>query len=144
MFKRLSTIIGSHAAVVQQNLVQGHNSSVLAALHRSSYCQAKPTFALNVLLPANIPYQQCEQTLWKMVVCRLSWFLEYHKILSISQSGGFRQRRKNTDHILRLDDAIQKSLGNQHNVLSVFIDLEKAYDRDNKDVLLSKLLRYGI
>jgi len=79
-----------------------------------------------------------------MVVCRLSWFLEYHKILSISQSGRFRQRRKTTDHILRLDDAIQKSLGNQHNVLSVFIDLEKAYDRDNKDVLLSKLLRYGI
>jgi len=60
-----------------------------------------------------------------MVVCRLSWFLEYHKILSISQSG-FRQRLKTTDHILRLRDAIQKSLGNKH-VLSVFIDLEKAY-----------------
>ena len=61
----------------------------------------------------------------KMVVCRLSWFLEYYKILSISESG-FRQRRKTTDHILRLNDAIQKSLGNKHNVLSVFIDLEKA------------------
>jgi len=79
----------------------------------------------------------------KMVVFRLSWFLEYHKILSISQSG-FRQRRKTTDHILCLHDAIQKSLGNKHNVLSVFIDLEKAYDVVNKDVLLSKLLRYGI
>jgi len=65
MFKRLSTIIGSHAAVVQQNLVHRQNSSVLAALHRSSYCQAKSTLALTVLLPANIPYQQCVQTLWK-------------------------------------------------------------------------------
>ena len=32
----------------------------------------------------------------KMVMCRLSWFLDYHKILSISQSG-FRQRQKTTD-----------------------------------------------
>jgi len=31
-----------------------------------------------------------------------------------------------------------------HNVLSVFIDLEKAYDMVNKDALLSNLLRYGI
>jgi len=44
----------------------------------------------------------------------------------------------------RLHDAIQKSLGNKHNVLSVFIDLEKAYDMVNKDVLPSKLLMYGI
>jgi len=48
------------------------------------------------------------------------------------------------DHILCLHDAIQKSLGNKHNILSVFIDLENAYDMVNKDVLLSKLLRYGI
>ena len=79
----------------------------------------------------------------KMVVRQLSWFLEYHKIPSISQSG-FRQRRKTTDHILRIHAAIQKSMGNKHNVLSVFIDLEKAYDMVNKDVRLSKLLRYGI
>jgi len=36
---------------------------VLAAFHCSPYCQAKPTLALTVLLPANIPYQQCMQTL---------------------------------------------------------------------------------
>jgi len=47
-----------------------------------------------------------------MVVCRLSRFLEYHKILSISQSGIW-QRQKTTDHMLRLHDAIQKSLGEQ-------------------------------
>jgi len=79
----------------------------------------------------------------KMVVCHLNGFSEYHNILNISQSG-LRQRHKTTDHILRLYDAIQKSLGNKHNVLSVFIDLEKAYDMVNKHVLLWKLLRYGI
>jgi len=35
-------------------------------------------------------------------------------------------------------------MANKHNVLSVFIDIEKAYDMVNKEVLLSKLLSYGI
>jgi len=78
-----------------------------------------------------------------MIVCRLNWFLEYHNVLHIAQSG-FRQRRKTTDHLLRLHDASHKSMANKHNVLSVFIDIEKAYDMVNKVVLLSKLLSYGI
>jgi len=48
------------------------------------------------------------------------------------------------DHILRLHDAIHKSLANKHNVLFVFIDIEKAYDMVNKEVLLSNLLMSGI
>jgi len=78
-----------------------------------------------------------------MIVCRLTGFLEYHNVLHISQSG-FRQCRKTTDHLLRLHDAIHKSIANKHNVFSVFIDIEKAYDMVNKEVLLSKLLSYGI
>jgi len=79
----------------------------------------------------------------KMIVCRLNWFLGYHNVLHISQAG-FQQRRKTTDHLLRLHDAIHKSMANKHNVLSVFIDIEKVYDMVNKEVLLSKLLSYGI
>jgi len=78
----------------------------------------------------------------KMIVCRLNLFLEYRNVLHILQSG-FRQSRKTPDHILRLHDAIHKSLPNKRNVLSAFIDVEKAYDMVNTEVL-SKLLRYGI
>jgi len=35
-------------------------------------------------------------------------------------------------------------MANKHDVLSVFIDIEKAYDRVNKEVRLSKLLSYDI
>jgi len=35
-------------------------------------------------------------------------------------------------------------MANKDKVLSVFIDIEKAYDMVKKEVLLSKLLRYGI
>ena len=79
----------------------------------------------------------------KMVVCRLKWFLEYYNILTFTQSG-FQQRRKTTDRILSLHDIIQKSLANKHNVLAIFIDIEKAYDMVNKNVLLLKLLKFGI
>jgi len=77
------------------------------------------------------------------IVCRFNWFLEYHNVLNISQSG-FPQRHRTTDHLLRLHDAIHKSMAHKNNVLSVLIDIEKAYDMVNKDVLLSKLLSYGI
>jgi len=67
----------------------------------------------------------------KMIVRRLKWFLEYNNFPDIKQSG-FRERRRTTDHILRLHDAVQKSLANKHHLLAIFIDLENAYDMVNK------------
>jgi len=102
----------------------------------------KPSHLPSSYRPISLTSNVCK-LFEKMIVCRLDWFLEYHNVLHISQSG-FRQRRKTTDHLLRLHDAIHKSMANKHNVLSVFIDIEKAYDMVNKEVLLSKLLSYGI
>jgi len=79
----------------------------------------------------------------KMIVRRLKWYLEYNNFLDIKQSG-FRERRRTTDHILSLHDAVQKSLANKHHLLAIFIDLEKAYDMANKNVLLLKLLKLDI
>jgi len=69
-----------------------------------------------------------------MIVSRLKCFLEYYKLLDMSQSG-FKNRRT-TDDILRLHDIVQKSLTNRHHVLAIFIDLEKAYDMVSHKVLL--------
>ena len=79
----------------------------------------------------------------KMIFRRLKCYLEYNNFLDIKQSG-FRERRRSTDHILRLHDTVQKSLANKHHLLAIFIDLEKAYDMVNKNVLLLKLLKPGI
>jgi len=54
----------------------------------------------------------------------------------MSQSG-FKNKRRATDHILRLHDTVQKSLANRHHVLVIFIDLEKPYDMVSHQVLLS-------
>jgi len=104
--------------------------------------QNKPAYLPSSYRPISLPSNVCK-LFEKIIVCRLNWFLEYHNVLHISQSS-FRQRRRTTDHLLPLHDAIHKSMANKHNVLSVFIDIEKAYDMANKEVLLSKLLSYGI
>jgi len=78
-----------------------------------------------------------------MVVCRLKWFLDYYNILTLTQSG-FQQRRKTTYHLLRLHAIIHKSLANKHNVLAVFVDVEKPFDMVNKTGLYLKLLTSGI
>jgi len=61
----------------------------------------------------------------KMVVCHLNGFLEYHNILNISQSG-FLQRHKTTDHILRLHDAIHKSLAGKCSLLTGYRSLVRS------------------
>ena len=45
---------------------------------------------------------------------------------------------------MRLHDAIYKALANKRSVLTVFLDIEKAYDMVCRDALLLKLLRLGI
>ena len=93
-------------------------------------------------LPSSYRPNACK-LMEKMIVRRLKWYLEYNNFLDIKQSG-FRERRRTTDHILRLHDAVQKSLADKHHLLAIFIDLEKAYDMVNKKVLLLKLLKLGI
>jgi len=55
-------------------MVQEQNYVILVALGYCSRSQTKQTFALTVLLPANIPDEQRGQTLPKMVVYRLNCF----------------------------------------------------------------------
>ena len=83
----------------------------------------KPAHLPSSYRPISLTSNVCKR-FEKRIVCRLNWFLEYHSVLRISQSG-FRQRSKTTDHLLHLHDAIHKSMANKHNVLSVFIDIEK-------------------
>jgi len=103
-----------------------------------------PSYFPSSYRPISITSNACK-LMEKMIVRRLqwNWYLEYNNILNINQSG-FRERRRTTDHILRLHDAVQKALANKHHLLAIFIDLEKAYDMVNKNVLLLKILNLCI
>ncbi|MBJ3215791.1 reverse transcriptase family protein, partial [Salmonella enterica subsp. enterica serovar Corvallis] len=64
----------------------------------------------------------------RMINTRLMWFLESNKILSPHQCG-FRRPRSSVDHLLRLETSIREAFVRCQHLVSVFFDLEKAYDR---------------
>ena len=63
----------------------------------------------------------------RMVNVRLIWYLEKHNILSRYQSG-FQWKQDTNDQLIRLKTYICNGLIKNHHVVSIFFDLEKAYD----------------
>ena len=78
-----------------------------------------------------------------MINNRLVWYLENNKILSKYQSG-FRKRRSTSDHLVRLDTFIRESFIQKQHVISVFFDLEKAYDTTWKHGIMKDLHDAGL
>ena len=71
----------------------------------------------------------------KMVNTRLIWFLENVDHLSSVQCG-FRRCRSTLDALLRLEATICQAFACRQRVVSVFFDLEKAYDTTWRYVIL--------
>ena len=63
----------------------------------------------------------------KMVNCRLVWYLEQNNYLSTSQCG-FRRMRSCTDVLIRLEASICRAFVTKQHHITVFFDIEKAYD----------------
>ena len=70
-------------------------------------------------------------------------FLKYSKSLYEYQFG-FRKQFSTNHALLSIVEKIRNSLDNNLFVCKVFIDLEKAFDTVNHEILLSKLDHYGI
>ena len=79
----------------------------------------------------------------KIVFKRLYSFLEAHSILYHRQYG-FRPNHSTIDAILDFAQNIYKSLEKNEVSIGVFLDLSKAFDTIDHNILLSKLNWYGI
>ena len=66
-------------------------------------------------------------TLERMTNDRFVWYLESNNTLTNIQCG-FRKRRSTLDHLVRWESFIRDAFLNKQEVVSVFFDLEKAYD----------------
>ena len=79
----------------------------------------------------------------RMINTRLVWHLEKNNIITPEQAG-FRQHRSTEDQVTYIAQKIKDGFQDKQHTLTVWIDMEKAYDRVWKDGLRLKLQKSGV
>ena len=78
----------------------------------------------------------------RLVNNRLLYVLEKQRLICKFQSG-FRKKRCTYDNLTRLESDIKSAFTTQTSILSVFLDLQKAYDMAWRRGILEKLYELG-
>ena len=79
----------------------------------------------------------------KLMHNRLYTFLEHHNILFHNQFG-FRKNNSTVHTLVQITQMIKVSIDSGKYGCGIFIDLKKAFDTVNHEILLTKLEHYGI
>ena len=79
----------------------------------------------------------------KLMHKRLYEFLQEHNILFQNQFG-FRKNNSTTFALLQITEKIKETIDNKKYGCGIFIDLSKAFDTVNHEILLRKMEHYGI
>ena len=79
----------------------------------------------------------------KLTYKRFIEFIETHKILSRHQYG-FRKNRSTEHALIELVDKITTAIDEGKYTIGIFLDLSKAFDTINHQILINKLEHYGI
>ncbi|GFU38236.1 RNA-directed DNA polymerase from mobile element jockey [Nephila pilipes] len=83
------------------------------------------------------------KTLERMVNARLVYQLEKNQCIPLFQSG-FRKGRSSIDNILQLESQIRTAFVRRNHLVSIFFDIEKAYDRTWRYGILRTLHSYKL
>ena len=83
------------------------------------------------------------KTMERMINDRLTWFLEANNIITDYQSG-FRRQRSTNDHLVRLETFIREAFIKKEHLVTIFFDLEKAYDTTWKYGIMKNLHHIGL
>lgn len=86
---------------------------------------------------------QFSKILEKLFNSRLQKFVEKNNLLSDCQYG-FRQGRSTSLALIDLVEEITKCIERKKHVIGLFIDLQKAFDTIDHEILVNKMEKYGI
>ena len=84
-----------------------------------------------------------DKVLKSLTYNRLYSFLEINSIIYDLQFG-FRQKYSTSHAFIHLTDKIREQLDNGNFACRIFVDLQKAFDTVDYDILIQKLNHYGI
>ena len=79
----------------------------------------------------------------KLMFSRLYMFLETYNCIYNNQFG-FREKHSTNHALISITQKIKDAIDNDKIAIGIFIDLQKAFDTVNHEILLSKLHHYGI
>ena len=79
----------------------------------------------------------------KLMYKRLYTFLNNNNIIYTLQFG-FRQQYSTSHALINITENIRKALDDRNIACGVFVDLQKAFDTVDHQILLAKLNHYGI
>ena len=74
---------------------------------------------------------------------RVYKFIEKYKCIYELQFG-FREKHSTNHALINITETIKSALDNNKTVCGIFVDLQKAFDTVNHEILLEKLKHYGI
>ena len=78
----------------------------------------------------------------KIIFKRVSSFVEKNDIL-FSQQFGFRSKHSTTHALVNITEKIRSALDQDKVACGIFVDLQKAFNTVNHEILLKKLSHYG-
>ena len=100
----------------------------------------------NRLLPENyrpISLLNCFGKVFeKLIYIQMMNFIDKHKVLFIYQYG-FRRKHSTSLALIDIVDKIKFAIDNNEYALGILLDITKAFDSINHDMLLSKLEHFG-
>ena len=107
--------------------------SILIPIHK----QGKPRNLLSSYRPISLTDHLCK-ILERMVLFRLSWYLESKQILS-SYQNGFRPKKSTIDHLSSMENDINIALSRKHHLVATSLDLSNAFDTTWKYQILHQM-----
>lgn len=79
----------------------------------------------------------------KMILTRLSWYLENNQIYPEAMSG-FRSGRSAIDNVIDLITCVEHGISERKTTIAIFLDIRKAFDSVEHAAILTALSEHGI